>query len=113
VFVVPSSSLRSKNSCGRRTATSQALVKATVADQEDILLDSDWLRDDMIDKPQELLARQYSQIDGLQSRGVQRSGDAQGEYLIVCSLRNCSIEKCEKYRHSKTTCPDLCHVQND
>jgi len=112
-------------------------VKATVADQEDILLDSDWLRDDMIDKPQELLARQYSQIDGLQSRGVQRSGDAlgeylivcslrncsiekcekyrhsKGEYLIVCSLRNCSIEKCEKYRHSKTTCPDLCHVQND
>jgi len=23
------------------------------------------------------------------------------------------IDECEKYRHSKTTCPELCHVQKN
>jgi len=46
------------------------------------------------------------------NRGMQRSDDARGEYVIVCppyqirGLRNVC-------RHRKTTCPDFCHVQND
>jgi len=30
---------------------------------------------------------------------------------LCAPLQNSSIEKSEKYRQSKTTCPDLCHVQ--
>jgi len=37
--------------------------------------------------------------------GVQRSDDARDEHVIVCSLPNSSIQVCEKYRCSKTTCP--------
>jgi len=44
---------------------------------------------------------------------VQRSEDARGEYLIVCPLPNYSIEKYEKYRHNKTTCPGIDHVPKD
>jgi len=47
-------------------------------------------------------------------RGVQRSDDARGEYLIVFPLTKFySVEEYEKYRHSKPACPDLCHVQKD
>jgi len=33
--------------------------------------------------------------------------------MILCPLLNSSIEESEKYRLSKTTCSELCHVQND
>ena len=46
-------------------------------------------------------------------RGVQRSDGARGENFIVWPLPNSSIEECDKYRHSKNTCPDLCHVKKD
>jgi len=46
------------------------------------------------------------------SRGVQRSGDALGKCLIVSPpTKVYAIEEREKYRHSKTTCPDLCQMQ--
>jgi len=32
---------------------------------------------------------------------------------LCAPLRNCSIEECGKHKHSKTTCPGLCHVQTD
>jgi len=38
-------------------------------------------------------------------------GGARGNYLIVRPLPNCSFEEYAKYRHSKTSCPDLYHVQ--
>ena len=50
---------------------------------------------------------------GGMARDVQRSDDARVEYLIVCPLTNSSLEECEKYRHSKTTRPDLCRTQKD
>jgi len=33
--------------------------------------------------------------------------------LFYAALRNSSVEKCKKLRHSKTTCPVLCHGQKD
>jgi len=43
----------------------------------------------------------------------QKSDDARGEYLVACPLTKFYYWECEKYRHRKTTCLDLCHVQKD
>jgi len=34
------------------------------------------------------------------NRGVERSGDARGEYLTVCPLPNSSIEECEEAKQN-------------
>ena len=44
---------------------------------------------------------------------MQRSGDAGGNTWLYTPIRNSSIKECEKYSHSKTTCPDLFHMQKD
>ena len=45
--------------------------------------------------------------------GVQRSDGARVKTWLYDSIPNSAIEECGKYRRSKTTCPDLCHVQKN
>jgi len=49
----------------------------------------------------------------LHCRGVQRSGDTRGNYLIAWRPGKLYYWGCLEYRRSKTTSSDLCHVQKD
>jgi len=65
--------------------------------------------------PNKLVAGPSPVVWGLwdKIRGVQRSGDTRGDYLIIWPLPNSVFEKYEKYRRSKTTYPASATCKKD